>query len=205
MGSHKITGDSRLRALFQLMSVLQRMSWNRGPCLSWVGLLVQKVWSGCEDLFTSSTNHHGLQTARKMTAYGLFRADNEADHIWTVLSRVKCPAKTGIIKKGAFLRTDSVSSGHVVIRWESSRNWVISWEALHICWRWCSNVKTYSMRYAGCASPLCTMTTSSNGNIFRVTGPLCGEFTGQRWIPLTKASDAELLCFLWSVPEQTVD
>ena len=30
--------------------------------------------------------------------------------------------------------------------------------------------------------------TSSNGNISRVTGPLCGEFTGHRWIPLTKAS-----------------
>ena len=26
------------------------------------------------------------------------------------------------------------------------------------------------------------MMTSSNGNIFRVTGPLCGEFTGHRWI-----------------------
>ena len=25
--------------------------------------------------------------------------------------------------------------------------------------------------------------TQSNGNIFRVTGPLCGEFTGHRWIP----------------------
>ena len=43
-----------------------------------------------------------------------------------------------------------------------------------------------------------TMMTSSNGNIFRVTVPLCGEFTGHRWIPLTKASDAELWCFLWS-------
>ena len=40
------------------------------------------------------------------------------------------------------------------------------------------------------------MMTSSNRNIFRVTGPLCGEFTGPRWIPLTKASDAELWCFL---------
>ena len=28
-----------------------------------------------------------------------------------------------------------------------------------------------------------TMMTSSSGNIFRVTGPLCGEFTGDRWIP----------------------
>ena len=40
-------------------------------------------------------------------------------------------------------------------------------------------------------------------NILRVTGPLCGEFTGHRWIPLTKTSDAELWCFLWSAPEQT--
>ena len=37
-----------------------------------------------------------------------------------------------------------------------------------------------------------SMMTSSNGNIFRVTGPLCGEFTGHWWIPLKKASDAEL-------------
>ena len=43
------------------------------------------------------------------------------------------------------------------------------------------------------------MTTSSNGNIFCVTGPLCGEFTGHRWIPCTKASDTELWCFLSSV------
>ena len=43
----------------------------------------------------------------------------------------------------------------------------------------------------------CIMMTSSNGNIFRVTGHLCGEFTGLRWIPRTKASDAELWCFLW--------
>ena len=46
------------------------------------------------------------------------------------------------------------------------------------------------------------MVTSSNGNIFRVTGHLCGEFTGLRWIPRTKASDAELWCFLWSVPDK---
>ena len=49
------------------------------------------------------------------------------------------------------------------------------------------------------------MMTSSHGNIFRVTGPLCGEFTGHLWIPLTKASDVEPWCFLWSAPEQTVE
>ena len=46
------------------------------------------------------------------------------------------------------------------------------------------------------------MMTSSNGNIYRLTGHLCGEFTGPRWIPRTKASDAELWYFLLSVPEQ---
>ena len=44
------------------------------------------------------------------------------------------------------------------------------------------------------------MMTSSHGNIFRVTGHLCGEFTGDRWIPRTKTSDAKLWYFLWSAP-----
>ena len=45
-----------------------------------------------------------------------------------------------------------------------------------------------------CYSCSCLMMTSSNGNIFRVTGPLCGEFTGpgefptQR--PVTRSFDA---------------
>ena len=34
--------------------------------------------------------------------------------------------------------------------------------------------------------------TSSNGNILHITGHLRREFTGHRWIPRTKASDAEL-------------
>ena len=40
-----------------------------------------------------------------------------------------------------------------------------------------------------------SMEWKSNGNIYRVTGLLCGEFTGHRWINLTKASDAELDAF----------
>ena len=49
--------------------------------------------------------------------------------------------------------------------------------------------------------PRFIMMTSSNGNIFRVTVSWGGEFTGHRWVPLTKASDAELWCFLWSAIE----
>ena len=45
------------------------------------------------------------------------------------------------------------------------------------------------------------MMTSSIGRIFRITGHLCGEFTGPRWIPRTKASEAELWYFLWSASE----
>ena len=37
-------------------------------------------------------------------------------------------------------------------------------------------------------------------HFFRVIGPLGGEFTGHLWIPLTKAGDAELWCFLLSAP-----
>ena len=48
------------------------------------------------------------------------------------------------------------------------------------------------------------MMMSSNENIFRVTGPLWGESTGHRWIPLTKVSDTEPWRFLWLGPKWTV-
>ena len=42
------------------------------------------------------------------------------------------------------------------------------------------------------------MMTSLNGNIFRVTGHLCGEFTGPRWIPaqrpVTRSFDVFFIC-----------
>ena len=49
------------------------------------------------------------------------------------------------------------------------------------------------------------MMTSSNGNIFRVTGLLWGETTGDWWISLTKAGDDELWYFLWRAPQQTIE
>ena len=53
--------------------------------------------------------------------------------------------------------------------------------------------------FAWCTNHSSIKWTSSNGNIFRVTGHLCGEFTGPWWIPY--ASDVKLLCFLWSASE----
>ena len=66
---------------------------------------------------------------------------------------------------------------------------------------------TYHIWRVQPASPLQTLPNHDDvikRIIFRVTGPLFGEFTGHWWIPLTKASDAELWSFLWSAPEQMV-
>ena len=60
---------------------------------------------------------------------------------------------------------------------------------LHIMWDICMRI-LWDIPYI-----YIVMITSSNVNIFRVTGPLCGEFTGRRWIPWTKASDGKLWCF----------
>ena len=49
------------------------------------------------------------------------------------------------------------------------------------------------------------MVTPSNANLLRVTGPLCGEFTGHWWIPLTQARCGEPWCSLWSPPNPTVE
>ena len=49
------------------------------------------------------------------------------------------------------------------------------------------------------------MMTSSNGNIFCVTGPFLGESPGYQWIPIKKVSDAKRSYFLWSAPEQTAE
>ena len=42
----------------------------------------------------------------------------------------------------------------------------------------------------------CVIMITSLNNIFHVTGLMRGEYTGHWWIPLSKASEAELLCFL---------
>ena len=45
------------------------------------------------------------------------------------------------------------------------------------------------------------MVTSSNGNIFRVTGPLCEEFTGPGEFPTQRPVTRSFWCFLWSTSE----
>ena len=72
-------------------------------------------------------------------------------------------------------------------------------------WVWSFAILWIGLKPAQGHPHLFYMMTSSNGNIFRVTGHLCEEFTGHRWIPLIKASDAELWCFISYVPEQAAE
>ena len=83
---------------------------------------------------------------------------------------------------------------------ELHKNYMTS--SLHYTWIWLlASLLCTSYEWASESALIVSisgnhMMTSSNGDIFRVTGHLCGEFTGDRWIPCTKASDVELWCSL---------
>ena len=58
-----------------------------------------------------------------------------------------------------------------------------------------SEPRVVSLLMHKCITQLQYMMTSSNGNIFRITGYLCGEFTGSRQIPRTKGQRRGALMF----------
>ena len=94
-------------------------------------------------------------------------------------------------------------TGH--IRWKQN----VRFYKTHMCGLLMAQFEQYSCNFAFYPNPCslfsndcAPMMTSSNGNIFRVTGHLCGEFTGPRWIPRTKASDTELWCFFYLHPNK---
>ena len=80
----------------------------------------------------------------------------------------------------AMTGTDSKGSGVV--------NWMLKFVLIKV-----QGLEICSAKYGNFRSK--AIMTSSNGNIFRFTGPLCGEFTDQRWIPLTKGQWREALMF----------
>ena len=89
----------------------------------------------------------------------------------------------GNVKLTIFIPNNCAVSGHLYLR---SKSFIFCWikqisftyfenSTMHIL------IVTFNMWTFNHA-----MMTSSNGNLFRVIGPLCGEFTGHCWIPLTK-------------------
>ena len=88
-----------------------------------------------------------------------------------------------------WLKIMQISNGHIrsyKLKVKTGICHRISWSTMHI---------NYITMSTTTCDPL------HDDVIKRVTGPLCGKFTGDRWIPHTKANDAELWCFLWFVPE----
>ena len=68
--------------------------------------------------------------------------------------------------------------------WAPNMLWLVRWRLCYQWWhRWLMHFDR-SILLNGVAYRN-SMMTSYNGNIFRVTGPLCGKFNGIRWIPRT--------------------
>ena len=127
----------------------------------------------------TNKNEHECQNHSVRTAFMLYNG-TEVFLYFTILSR-QVELKCASLNRGDVFILDDGPTIFVWIGPQSSRT-----ERIKV------GIDTYMM-------------TSSNGNIFCVTGPLWGESTGYRWIILTKVSDAELWCFLWSAPEQTIE
>ena len=106
------------------------------------------------------------------------------------------------LKKTSNLRVTGLCEGHSLVTGEFSAQRTSNAENVSM-WLWFLSARVPAVDNFSCYRGICLyfMMTSWNGNIFGVTDHLCGEFTGHRWIPRTKASDWELWCFLWSPPE----
>ena len=91
----------------------------------------------------------------------------------------------------------AVEDNYHIVRWQVSATPI----ALRLLYIIHEGMLTYMDRTQNPRIRAKHMMTSSNGNIFCVAGPLCREFTGHRWIPHTKACDAEFWCFLCPTPE----
>ena len=142
-----------------------------------------------------ATNFHSflrtiLQSAFIITRYSI---------IWYCIQHNNGNIQTKFIPKRQFIYHPRASCGMSVVMYsiencgEKSKVLGIKRFLWYLIFAARSNI-LYPTTY------LCYMITSSNRNTFHVTGPLCGDFTGHRWISLTKVSDAELWCFLWSAP-----
>ena len=82
---------------------------------------------------------------------------------------------------------------HNGISYTTGKMTSLYWIRTQVAYIECPNIMTITaVTINGNREP---MMMSSNGNILCVSGPLWGESTSGRWIPLTKASDAELWCF----------
>ena len=113
-----------------------------------------------------------------------------------VVTQTLSSTKIKLVKSIQIMRWDEMKRDEM--RWDEIRWDDMAWHSMA-----CHGMLWHSMAWHGMRWHLLAwheeiwaeervalpMMTSSNGNIFRVTDPLCKEFTGHRWIPHTKTSD----------------
>ena len=116
-------------------------------------------------------------------------------NILIIVFRYVCTTKSTPPDRFFFTRQTYpiVSKKSIPVHWFTSFKFIRQY-----CWCTDNNFVSIVVICWSPGSKQISMITSSNGIIFRVTVPLCGEFIGHRWIPHTKASDVEHWCFLWS-------
>ena len=97
------------------------------------------------------------------------------------------------------------NSDFLWVRFCSTHLRAISQLVSKLCILYDNLYKNYTFRIAATSprgqcvkSQACFMMISSDGSFFRITGPFCGEFTSHRWIPLTRASNADFdVSLMW--------
>ena len=100
--------------------------------------------------------------------------------------RCTCHNSTAIVPCARF-HSDHLSKNLMRVEWNFHRIW-ITMEKSFVKW---TPVHQWPVNLLGIVSGVVrftdhSMMTSSNGNIYRVTGPLCGEFTGPGEFPAQK-------------------
>ena len=152
----------------------------------------KKGWNTSYELI-----HHGLLisyyvissgTPVKVMACYMMAPSHQLNQSWLITNKMK---------RNIVLRNSQLKH----FRW-----WKCTWQCHLLSGSHCEgtdfNLLSFIIHHLNTYQVCCQYKlTSSNGNISLVTGHLCRELTGPRWIPRTKASNVELWCFLWSASE----
>ena len=115
---------------------------------------------------------------------------------WIGMGQVTCTQQQTVvhITSALYMMTSVIKWKHILCNWPFVRGIHRSLED--------SPQVQWQQTWVHITSALYMM-TSSNGNIFHVTGPLWGEYTGQSPVDSPrKVQWPELWCFLWPTPEQ---
>ena len=175
-----------------------------------MGVITYTCWQCGSRNMTSSTQSARIKSSSHPLRWrhnGLDSVSNHQPHDCLLNRSFGCRSK-----KTSNLRVTGLCVGNSPVTGEFPAQMASNAENVSIWWRHHAGrdwVHRRMMRPAGKIRakiiPMLHMMTSSNENMFRVTGPWWGNPPVTGGFLLTKASYVGLWCFLWSDPEQTVE